>query len=837
MASAATSGTIDVTLPNGTVIKGVPVGTTKAQLAQKLTAKGFNVPKEWMTAAKAGTATSGKPIGESGEAPNLITQAVGYPAAKALAGAAGGIVGGVAGLARGAGAAAGALEEGQGVGRAIDAGTTEAASTIEGVEKAFTPKPTTPVERTADKVASYPFEKLAQGADYVGQHTSNAVSAAAKALGVSKETAERIAAAAGASVNTAVQSLPALFGVRAGRGAEAGETGEELTAAGGARQAPSTVGEKPPTPAPAAPPPDLETSGAARQPPSTVGEGPVPRETPPPSQVSPGAPGAAQPPPAGSPAPNPQTARAMAYASRIGLDWARLGMGTRKALESIAQDATALDRLNPAAVRRQAHLESLRVPVRATRGQLERDPVQLRREAIASNTDQGQRIREIDAEANRDLQANLEVLRGRVAGRRGGYEAPLDEEGREVPGALRGPTKAPSAVGESVQGALRERAKWSKKAYEALYKRAEATEPDALAGTKPVTDLLAENPDIQHIGWVQSWLSKAKAAKAAKTPGASAADADISKLTLKELYDLRKLATKNMAKGSTTAHYAAQVREAVDTAMADVPEGAAAWKKATDAFRAHQEEFKDKSIIRSLSSVKKGTSDPAVEAFKAWDKVSKSSPRQIRQLKESLIRTGTREQRIRGAKAWADIRAETVNRILEGARNVTAADEYERSILTEAALRKAVKSIPRENLEELIGKGATAELLRIVRARRITTRSPVGGRTTQSGTVPNALALAEKAVDHIPYVGAANRLRRMREQLVESSRQRAAERQAQVSPLEQAARDVASSRDVIARTRAARRQAQYADLERAGPTLPGAPPQPLPIGQVIKPPP
>ena len=39
---------MDVTLPDGTVINGVPEGTTKAQLAQKLTANGMNVPKDWM---------------------------------------------------------------------------------------------------------------------------------------------------------------------------------------------------------------------------------------------------------------------------------------------------------------------------------------------------------------------------------------------------------------------------------------------------------------------------------------------------------------------------------------------------------------------------------------------------------------------------------------------------------------------------------------------------------------------------------------------------------------------------------------------------------------------
>lgn len=39
---------MDVTLPDGTVVKGVPDGTTKAQLAEKLKANGRDVPREWL---------------------------------------------------------------------------------------------------------------------------------------------------------------------------------------------------------------------------------------------------------------------------------------------------------------------------------------------------------------------------------------------------------------------------------------------------------------------------------------------------------------------------------------------------------------------------------------------------------------------------------------------------------------------------------------------------------------------------------------------------------------------------------------------------------------------
>jgi len=383
-------------------------------------------------------------------------------------------------------------------------------------------------------------------------------------------------------------------------------------------------------------------------------------------------------------------------------------------------------------------------------------------------------------------------------------------------------------VGESTQSAAQAKAKWSKKGYEALYKIAEETDPHSLAGTKPVTDLLLENPDIQHVGWVKGWFDKARSAKAAKT-GVEAKDVDLSQVTLKELYDLRKLATKNMAKGSTTAHFAGQVRDAVDAAMKDVPEGAKAWQRATDAFRKHQEEFKDQGAVRQLVSKKKGSSDPALDYEKTHGKIATGPLAKVRQVKKTLLTGGTPQLRAQGRAAWRDFRAETVNRILEDARNVTAADETERAVLTEAALRKSISRFPRENLDEILGKANTRELFQILRARRITTRSPVGGRTTQSGTVPNALVLAEKVLKHIPYggkylVGAKHAISDL------GTRGEAAKtaEQAVVSPLEQAARDVERASAKRAR------RAAIDVLESGGQSPAGAPPQPLPIGDAVR---
>lgn len=726
-----------------------------------------------------------KRVGSAGDAAADLVTSVGGSIV-------GGALGGVAGIARGAGAGAASLAQGEGFGKAADAFTDEATSTIEGVQGAVSraTQPNTQAGETAVKGFSAPFTWLAKKADKAGEVVSDVTGSPAL----------------GALTNTAVQSLPSaivpgLRGVRSlARGAAPAAATEALTATGAARTAPSTIGE-------------------VEHPTGPVGAPGAPGQAPPTAAPTAG-PAPVSPKPA---APSPNEARAEAYARSIGLDWSGLGAGVKKALTTIAQDSKALQRLDPAAVKRQALLQGQRVPVPATRGQLTRDPVELRREAITSRTSEGGPIRQVDVDANRAVQANLELIRGRVAGKKGGVHDPGEEGSEGLGPSKRDPTKAPSEVGRSVTGAATEKAKWSKKGYDALYKLARKTEPDAQASVKPISDLLTSNPEIQHLGWLQSWLSKA--AKVKVEPGAEVPP--LEKATLAELHDLRSTAGEIARTGGKEGHYASQVVKAIDAAMEDVPAGAAAWKRANEAFKKHQQEFKEQGAVRGLVSKKKGTSDPAIEADKVWGKIKSGSIAQIRQIKQTLLTGGTAATRMAGKRAWRDIRGETVNRILEDARNVVATDETERQILTAAALRKAVNQIPRENLEEILGKQTTRELYDLVRVAKITRTQP-SARVTESGTVPNALIMAEKVLGHIPggkyAIGGAKALKSLKER----GGAAVAARRATADPLAEAATQVAK--------RAPRGRAAQAirDLEEGGPTLPGPAPEPT-IGQALKP--
>lgn len=727
-----------------------------------------------------------------------------------------------------------------------------AKSVQEETQNRLTHQPTTEGGKKITETLAKPFQWLAGKADQAGEW-------------VSQKTGSP---ALGAAANVALQSapgavLPAARALMRGGSAAAEGMSAEMNAR--PRQEPF-IGENPPSAAqtppiaqqppseltasaiprtaqpvsaptvPQQPPtaPNLSTTEAPRPPMSDVGGGPLPSapaETPP--KTSSGGQGAAQSQGATQTPPSPNEQRAKAYASSVGLDWTRLGTGVRKALTGIAQDSEALQRLNPDNVRRQAHLESLRVPIKsATRAQITGDAVDARREAIVSKTREGERIREADAQSNRDIQANLEVLRGRVAGRRGTLAEPVDKAGNPNPASIRGATSPPSRVGQASQKVVRDKSKWSKKGYDALFERARQTDPTAQAPLTPVTDLLTENPDIQHLGWVTKWLNTAAKAKAerekarlspeerATAEAKGNAPVQMDSVTLNELHDLRALANKHG--GGADGHYAALLKKSVDQAMQHVPEGAKAWKTAIKAYVKHQEEFEDQDVVRALGNNKKGSTSPSVSHEKTWQKVATGPLQQLKELKRTMLTGGTSQLRMQGRKAFRELRAETVNQILEPARNVTAVDAHQRSILTATALRRAINKIPRENLEEILGKKNTRELYDILKARDI-----LGNRATESGTVPNALVLVEKVLGHIPVVGTAAKAglkgASIAKEFVQSGKMAD---EATTTPLAEAQKAASKSKpakQARKKTERARREQIYREIEGSGPTLGSAP--------------
>lgn len=163
---------MNVTLPDGQVIEGVPEGTTKAQLAQRLKANGFDVPKEWMP----------EPQGRGERfARGIINGPAGLAeaAGTALTGAAGVPLGGIAGLA----------------GTLLPGPQGQGANWSQNVSEALTYQPRTQQGQDITGAVAYLPKKLADIADVAGGK-------------VSESTDSPLA---GTAANVTLQSIPAMI--------------------------------------------------------------------------------------------------------------------------------------------------------------------------------------------------------------------------------------------------------------------------------------------------------------------------------------------------------------------------------------------------------------------------------------------------------------------------------------------------------------------------------------------------------------------------------------------------------------------------------------------------
>jgi hypothetical protein len=411
-----------------------------------------------------------------------------------------------------------------------------------------------------------------------------------------------------------------------------------------------------------------------------------------------------------------------------------LGNATKAKLERVANDARGLDRLNPEAVKRQAHLESLRVPIRTTAGRLSRDDAQLIKEEGVAGTNAGKPIRDIDIAANRDLRRNVEVLVDRLRG----------------VGASRAPTLRGEKVGEvlagrdpQTPGILTKRQRLAKAKTKAAYDEALKSEPDAEANGAPLFEYFKSNPSVQHVGWMSDWLNRAKVSiKEGETQPNRG-------LKLVELDDLRKKALK-IGPTSPDFHYASDVIASIDEIMNDVPDSAVKWKAARAAHAAERAEFKNQGSIDRLVGTKGGRwgTDPKTDLEDVWKvSVKNASAAEVRQLKRSLLGGEDAATRLQGKQALRTVRAATAQNLLE---NITAkgisTNEAGEANITADSIGRWVKSMGQdgtlpggwEKLEVIFGRKATRELKDILEAAQIVKTAPTT-RVSGSNTFQNIL--------------------------------------------------------------------------------------------------
>jgi hypothetical protein len=430
----------------------------------------------------------------------------------------------------------------------------------------------------------------------------------------------------------------------------------------------------------------------------------------------------------------PEVIAAKDYVARsTSLDWNALSDAVKSRLTEIAKDADTLGKLDPAAVERQARLESLPVPIKATRGQLTRDTAQLNNEGTLAATESGRPLKAVRDAQSGAIVANLEVLKGKVRGK----------------GAAAGTAETPEQVGLSVQdAALRAKLRLQEKKVSDLYKQAEvAGETQGTVTTRPLARLIEETPDLQHLGWVDTWLKKADIVtdqKGVATKGLRL------KASLKELEDLRQAAVARAMDGGTEGYYAGKVIRAIDQATEGA--GGNAYKAARAARKQQGLEFEDRGAVARLVENKSRT-DRAVALEDTWRKtVLGGSIEDLNNVKRSLLTGADAPTRVAGRRAWRDIRAQTIQHITDEATKGSAPLPDGTTPVSAAGMQKAINAIGPEKLDAIFGEGTVRQINKILQATKDVRTEPPRIHPGSS-TMGNVIAFLEKSLGKLPVLG------------------------------------------------------------------------------------
>lgn len=691
---------MDVELPDGTLLQDVPDGTTKAEIAAKLSASGRSVPKEWMQPKTGADAIPGQskkapasdhdahsseeyesPIksarrGTVGPLAPALAKAkqedhapivpLAESAANVVTGMGASVAGGLRGL--------WTLASGQ--------GPEAAAHAVEDTQQRYTYQPRTAGGQAMTEAAGLPFQTAGKIAGSVGGAVGKVMGneAAGEVIG---EAAVPVAAALAGGVGALRVPLKL----------------ESLTPA---ERASRIVSDR------------VERAKAER---SNEDAGPVNRT----SSIFENHESAAE--------------RAEKASRAAGLVWGKISRQARKNIVALAADATDAKALTPDAIRRAAALESLPVPIKGTKGQLARDPVQLRAEQQLSNTTEGTAIRERYIEQNKALLDNLDLLAGKASPR----------------------AKTAEGVGaQIVDKALMKKEAEVKSNVNRLYAKANASAESAESVSPyPLADYVRDHPNSSAVGWITDRLKKQQILTDSDELGQLRPSRDI---TLRELGELRKVAERVNKGGGEGAGWAPEVKTLIDKMMDG--KGGKEFQAARDAYKAYKSEFDNQGAIKQLVETKGGYSkDRRVALEDVFQQtVVSGSIQDLRNVRQSLL-TGSKGTQKQGRKALRELAGETINYIREAATKAGGPDETGARNVSPAALRKAVDRIGDEKLNLLLGDTTASQLRAVMKATDDLKTSPPK-RIQGSDTAINVLGLLDKLgkgiggmVDHVPGAG------------------------------------------------------------------------------------
>lgn len=507
--------------------------------------------------------------------------------------------------------------------------------------------------------------------------------------------------------------------------------------------------------------------------------------------------------------------------NKVGMKWEDIPNGLKKKLQTVARDPKELAKLDRETVEREARAERLGYPI--TRGDAARNLGQQSREDVVKKTGDENPIRDIRTDQDRALHGAVDKV-------------------RESTGAT---AKTGEQIGQSVQDSgVRAKAKASKAAYDEAFDKARKTEPNATVSADPLYEALSKNPDIHSLGFVETWLRKAKIEQKGGGPGAPVQlSTDIGKaikardkggkggteeierrpIPLAELQDLREKAAAiaRSAQGSEK-HFSSELVKAIDKSFEKIPPAAKAWKEARALYKAHQKEFEETGIIKALGSNKRKSSDRRVDVEDTVKKVIRSSKEDIGKLKKILTTGGTDATRDAGTRAWRNVQAGVLDELKEAARGKRKIPgEKGQPQFQSTFLDLFNKLEANGKIDVIFDKAQAAQLREIAKGvQDVRTKSNVG--VSGSGTATdlaaqNTLSKLEK-LSMAPYVGKTLAgVAKIGQSILKAGQAERELAHAKTTPITEAAKKAKSSRS---KSDAARKRNTLKTLSRASRVAP-----------------
>ena len=366
---------------------------------------------------------------------------------------------------------------------------------------------------------------------------------------------------------------------------------------------------------------------------------------------------------------------------------------------------------------RQALAADLPITPELTKGQISRDPAQLKFEVeTAKDGEMGAPLRQRYEQQHQAIQQN--------------FDAFIDQTGSQTGGNARD-------VGLMVDGALQKQMQTDKNRVRVAYNKADKSEEAStpVDVTRPVSVL--EDGEISVIDYLNSQpeLPTTPIITAAKRTAVSlgiAQKANDGSLvpgnpTIKQLEKWRSEINGSVNQEAPNIRQATILKGFIDAHVE--PYAGTLYKAA----RAERKRFGDKwekhTIIKDLTSNKKGTDDRKVAYEKVVDRVIYSgSLDDLRQAKRTIMTSGPE-----GKQSWSEIQAAVLQNIKDEATKGVAPDAQGNQMISPAALNAQIRKLD-DKLDFIFGKEGAEKLRALNEVSKTIFTVPASAAVNHSNT-------------------------------------------------------------------------------------------------------